>query len=454
MICKPMVLLLVLAGCIGMVSVQAAQPAMDELLKQVRQARVEMVEEQRQRERRFLDEQTMQQERLEQASSELKAEQQRNARLRETFDHNEARLAALNSELREGAGELLELFSFAKQLAGDTQAVFQNSLITTQFPERLALLQKLSGKSLPLSIVDLEDLWFTLLQEMTESGKVASYLSPVIGADGKPRERKVVRVGAFNAVSEGRFLQLLPESGALEELSRQPPYGQRKLASGLEAANGTVQPMLIDPSRGSVLALLTQAPDLLERIRQGKAVGYVIIALALIGVLLALERVIYLSYIGKRMKWQLTNETADSNNPLGRVMAVFQENPRVDTDTLELMIDETILKNIPRLRRGLSALKILAAVAPLLGLLGTVVGLIETFQSITLFGTGDPKLMAGGISQALVTTVLGLCAAIPLILMHSGLSSKSRRLVSILEEQSAGIVARHAEQRGQHAAMA
>jgi biopolymer transport protein ExbB len=174
----------------------------------------------------------------------------------------------------------------------------------------------------------------------------------------------------------------------------------------------------------------------------------------LIGVLLALERLIYLSYIGKRMKRQLTNATTDSNNPLGRVMAVYQENPRVDTETLELMIDETILKNIPRLRRGLSALKILAAVAPLLGLLGTVVGLIETFQSITLFGTGDPKLMAGGISQALVTTVLGLCAAIPLILMHSGLSSKSRRLVSILEEQSAGIVARHAEQRGQHAAMA
>ena len=86
-----------------------------------------------------------------------------------------------------------------------------------------------------------------------------------------------------------------------------------------------------------------------------------------------------------------------------------------------------------------------ANTATLLGLLGTVTGMIATFQSITLFGTGDPKLMAGGISQALITTVLGLIAAIPLLLLHNFVATRSKDLVQILEERSAGMVASRAE---------
>ena len=187
---------------------------------------------------------------------------------------------------------------------------------------------------------------------------------------------------------------------------------------------------------------------------QGRLVGYIIIALALIGMLVVLERAWRLSIIGRRIKSQLGNNTPNPDNPLGRVMAVYHNNRGIDTETLELKIDEAILKNIPGLQRGLGTIRILAIVAPMLGLLGTVTGLIETFQSITLFGTGDPRLMAGGISQALVTTVLGLGAAIPLILFHTGLSGKSKRLVGILEEQSAGIIAAHAEQARPHVACA
>jgi len=97
-------------------------------------------------------------------------------------------------------------------------------------------------------------------------------------------------------------------------------------------------------------------------------------------------------------------------------------------------------------------LKIIAVVAPLLGLLGTVTGMIITFQAITLFGTGDPKLMAGGISTALVTTVQGLCVAIPTVLLHTLVASRARRLNQILEEQAAGMVAVQSERR--HAAAA
>ncbi len=449
-----MALLFLLACAVAGNLVQAAQAPLDELLAQVRETRVKAVEEHRQREQRFLNEQALQQERLQAATGELQAEQQRSEHLQKAFEQNESRLAELTAKLQERSGVLLELFGHAKQAAGDAQAIFRDSLIATQFRGNQALVAKLAGqKSLP-SITDLEDLWFALQQEMTESSKVVTYAAPVIGQDGLPRDRRVTRVGVFNAVSEGRYLRYLPASGALQEMSPQPARAHLRLAAELEKATGGLQPMTIDPSRGAVLALLMQVPDLLERVRQGKAVGYVIIVLALAGALLALERLIHLSLIGRRIKKQLTRDEPNRTNPLGRVISVYRENPDVDTETLELMLDEAILKDLPGLQRGLPALKILAAVAPLLGLLGTVVGLIETFQSITLFGTGDPKLMAGGISQALVTTVLGLSAAIPLILLHSGLSSKSQQLVSVLEEQSAGIVARHAESRGRDAAAA
>jgi len=212
--------------------------------------------------------------------------------------------------------------------------------------------------------------------------------------------------------------------------------------------------MVIDPARGAVLSLLVKTPGLVERIQQGRAIGYVIIAVAIVGLLVGLERVIYLSMVGHRMRRQLGNATPDPKNPLGRLLAVFVDNRHVGCETLELKLDERILGELPKLQRGLQTLRIMAVIAPLLGLLGTVTGLIETFQSITLFGTGDPRLMAGGISQALVTTVLGLTAAIPLILLHTAVSSKARRLVGILEEQGAGLVAEHAERGEGHAVAA
>jgi len=138
-------------------------------------------------------------------------------------------------------------------------------------------------------------------------------------------------------------------------------------------------------------------------------------------------------------------DSPSEDNPLGRVLSVYSKDPNVDTETLELRLDEAVLREIPPLEKGLSALKILAAVGPLLGLLGTVTGMIITFQQIQLFGTGDPKLMAGGISQALTTTVQGLIMAIPMVLLHAFLSSRSKALIQVLEEESAGIIAEHAE---------
>ena len=185
----------------------------------------------------------------------------------------------------------------------------------------------------------------------------------------------------------------------------------------------------------------------MERIQQGGFIGYVILVLGAIGLLIVIWRFFVLTALGARIRKQLRSEEPDTGNPLGRVMQACIDDRDKDVETMELKLDEAIAKETPRIEYGLSFIKILAAVAPLLGLLGTVTGMIQTFQAITLFGTGDPKLMAGGISTALVTTVMGLVVAIPLVLLHSYLSGKSNALIQILDEQSIGLVARHAERK-------
>ena len=435
-----------------------AQPgvavSLDELLRQVRETTLAEEKWNNEREQRFLEDKDAQARQLRTIRAGLAAEQRRSEELQRSFERKADKIALLEAKLQERSGSLLELFGVVRQVAGDTEAILQDSLVSTQIADRGEAVQRLTASDRLPSIDELEALWFALQQEMTESGKVVSYPARVISADGSEREQRVIRVGVFNAVSGGRFLVQSPESGKLQELPRQPAGRYMAMAASLEDASSDMQPMVIDPSRGSVLTLLMQTPDLLERVQQGRIVGYVIIAIGVVGLLIALERALRLSYVGRQVRKQRKSPNPDLNNPLGRVMAVYQGSIELSPETLELKMDESIIKDSSSMQRGLPTLKILAAIAPLLGLLGTVTGLIETFQSITLFGTGDPGLMAGGISQALVTTVLGLSVAIPLILAHSLLASRSRRLLSFLEEQSAGIIAMHAEKGERHAALA
>ena len=229
------------------------------------------------------------------------------------------------------------------------------------------------------------------------------------------------------------------------ELQRQPQSRYTNRIEDLEAATTGVHDIGIDPTRGQLLGLLVESPSLGERIAQGKEVGYVIIALGIIGVAIALWRLLALSAIGSKVNAQIKNPGQPGDNPLGRVFKVHADNPNADVESLELKLGEAILRETPALNSMLPLLKIISVVAPLLGLLGTVTGMIVTFQAITLYGAGDPKLMAGGISQALVTTVLGLVVAIPTVFLHTLVSSRARRLTQILQEESAGILAERAE---------
>jgi biopolymer transport protein ExbB len=296
------------------------------------------------------------------------------------------------------------------------------------------------------SIEEIERLWFELQREMTESARVVRFPAKVITVDGNEIEREVVRIGAFNVITDDKYLQFVPETGHLIELARQPRERYVEKLETFASATEGLHPFGLDPSRGQILSLLVQAPDLKERVAQGGVVGYVIIGLGALALLIAVERLLTLTFTAIRVGAQSKRPDQPGNNPLGRVLKVYQDNREVDTETLELKLSEAILKETPRINRMLMFLKIIAVVAPLLGLLGTVTGMIITFQAITLFGTGDPKLMAGGISTALVTTVLGLCVAIPTVLLHTLVATRARRLTQVLEEQAAGMIAAQAEQ--------
>ncbi len=431
---------------------QAAETlSLDALLKQVQQGRVTDARINKQREQRFRTDRANQKKLLAEMKAKRKAEEARSAKMEKQFDANEKKIAELTETLKNRLGSLKELFGVLQQAAGDARGQFENSLTQIQYPDRgqflSELVEKMGSSSQLASIDDIERLWYELQREMTESGRVVRLPVEIIAANGDKVTRPVTRIGVFNLVSQGKYLEYIPETGKVVELNRQPPRRYLKAIENFEAAKDGVHPLGIDPSRGQILSLLVESPSLRERIDQGGVVGYVIIALGALALLIVLERLLVLGITGLKVRSQMKHlDQPKKNNPLGRILSAYHENQDVDLETLELKLGEAILHEAPKLNRRVMLLKIIYVVAPLLGLLGTVTGMIITFQAITLFGTGDPKLMAGGISQALVTTVLGLVVAIPTVLLHTLVASRARSIQQVLEEQAAGMVAEYAEQ--------
>jgi len=438
-------LMALIVGAVGSSSAWSAD-TLDQLLNEVKKARNEMSQENKEREARFQRERDNQRALLRELQAELAREEQRSNQLTAAFTENEQLLTEMSDNLQVQVGNFGELFGVVRQVAGDTVGIIKSSLISAQYPDRSNVAARLAQiKGLP-SIEDLDALRILLFEEMVQSGEVSRFPTTIVTADGRDEQVDVVRVGVHNLITGDRFLSFDTETGSIKELARQPQERFRAAINDLFAATPpAIVNSAVDPSRGSLLGLLIQAPSLPERIDQGGVVGYVIIGLGIIGLLIALWRLLFLSSVSAGMRKQLKTSEASEKNPLGRILKVYDENRMNDTETLELKLDEAILREAPALEKWQGGIKVLAAVAPLLGLLGTVTGMIATFQAITLFGTGDPKLMAGGISQALVTTVLGLCVAIPLVLLHSWVAGRSRSLIEVLEEQTAGMIAQKAE---------
>ena len=431
---------------------EADAASMSELLELIRQGQARDSQEARQREARFTQERNQQQNLLNQARAERTRQENESARLEQTFEENQQEIITARQQLDERLGALKELFGVLQTVSGDTQGRFNGSLTNLQYPDREAFLVRLGSKMASATelaqIEDIEQLWFMLQQEITLSGTNQRFSQLVTRADGTQEEMEVVRVGTLNLIGDVGYLEHDPSEGSVSELLRQPDGRYTSSASNLFNAESGYVNFGIDVTRGGILGLLVETPTLSEKVDQGGIVGYSILALGAVGLLIAIWRFMGLSSASNKVRAQLKSDTASTDNPLGRVLAAYESNRNADTETIELKLSEAALKEMPGLTKGLLFIKVISVVAPLMGLLGTVTGMIKTFQVITLYGAGDPKMMAGGISQALVTTVLGLVVAIPMVLLHTIVSGQSRKIVNILQSQSAGLIAQHSEKSG------
>ena len=433
-------------------SIHAQQATnIDQLLDNVEQGKILDSADNRKRENEFRQKRSQQEQLLDDSVKQKEAEEVKSATLEVIFEDNDKELNELQNTLNERLGALKELFGVMQQVSGDARSRFENSLTNIQYPDRGQFLEDLAKKigsnsKLP-SIPEIERLWYELQREMTESGKVIKFSTDVIDVEGGKNKTEVIRVGSFNIVANGKYLNYEPETGNVIEIPRQPE-GRRFTGSTADLFNASGEKVAfgLDPTLGGVLMSLVARPNLIERIQQGGIVGYLIILLGLFGVGIAIERLIRLVDADRKVTAQLKSDVVSKDNALGRVLSVYDENKNTDTETLELKMAEAVFKETPELNKGLILIKVISVVAPLMGLLGTVTGMIKTFQAITLYGAGDPKLMAGGISQALVTTVLGLTVAIPTTLLHTIVSGRSKRVSQIIQEQGAGIIASHSEQ--------
>lgn len=426
----------------------------EELLELVQKGQFADTQEQRDRERQFRNEKNKQAKLLADAKAERARLEREAARLEVKFEANEALLVVAEAQLKERLGSLNEIFGHLAGLATESRNIFEQSISSAQFgKEREEFLTKLAvkmGQGVTLaSIPELERLWFELQREINATGEVVKFTTDVIALDGTVESREVVRVGVFNAVSDGNYLTYASTRGMYEELPSQPARRYTSTTSDVLDAEAFPVQFAVDPTGpqgGSYLASLIAMPGWGERTQQGGIVGYIILYVLGLGGLGLFGWRLY-SLIGMRslIDSQLAASTLSTDNPLGRVLKVAEDNPKADTETIELKMAEQILNERPPIEKLNWLIKLISIVAPLMGLFGTIIGMIITFQMITLFGTGDPKTMAEGISIALVTTWLGLAVAIPMTFMSAIVSNFSKGILETIEEQAIGMAAERSE---------
>ena len=426
---------------VGALTGSAAMAQSDEL-GSLREAREAAQARDQARLQSFLEDQEGLEAALEEARAAHEAAEEEQAALEAQQDEQSEQAQALAQRQEEQGEALTSLLAdlarhseeIRNELGGDSWLTLEADAL----PPRLNDVDVLERSQIE-AVVD------SLATLTVNTGRAERLELPVADASGDIESHSVVRLGDFAAFTESALLRKgQDEESSLAEVPRTPTAVSDLLAAYHQ---GESREFAIDPTQGSVLEALAQQPTLWERFQQGGYVGYVVVVLGGIGLLVALAQYIYLLTVSARVRRQRQNlDQPSKDNPLGRVLERFKEMDKHQTpEALEARLDEAVLAELPKIERGQPIVKLLAAIAPLLGLLGTVTGMIVTFQAITVFGTGDPQLMAGGISQALVTTVLGLVTAVPLLFAQTALSSRSRFITQVIEGEASATLADHLE---------
>ena len=426
--------------------------SLEQLLELVQQGKFAESEEAAQREQKFARERSRQAPLLANAKAERSRLEAIATELEGKFEANDAKLVVLEEQLKTRLGSLYETFGHLQGVASDTQQQFESAVTSGQFGQDREIflkdLAKRMGEGISLaSIEELERLWFELKRELIASGNVQKFEATVVDNEGQTSQQNVVRIGNFNAVTEGEYLTYLPARGAYETLPRQPGRYLGGTYDVHDTESGFVE-FAVDPTGPQGVALLSNLislPSFFEQIQYGRITGYTIILLFLLATGIFGWRTYILFNLDKNVKKEASGSKL-GNNPLSRIFDVAEQNKGSDVETLELKLAEQILVERSSIDTGIWLVRLISVVAPLLGLFGTITGMINTFQAITLFGTGDPKTMANGISEALVTTMLGLMTAIPATFMAAIMANYAKNILTVLEEQSTGMIAAASEE--------
>ena len=378
--------------------------------------------------------------------------------LESTCKELEAREKKLNADLAETGGMIRELVGVIRTNAKDIDALVHRNLQTALEKERPDFLGDIAGRNRFPGMDDIRKMAAVLQRQIKLSGQVSLQPGAIIDRSGRQVQARVLTLGPFTAAyrlgGEVGFLSFSPAGSKLYALSKLPPRRIRKqLAAYMDGKSEAVP---IDISRGAALRNLTHRLSLWEQIPKGGPIVWPILAIFALGLAIVAERTFFLlrrrtdgdtlmtkiEHLARQANWPGCLELCHllAAKPLARVLAAGLECRQMERQELENALQEAILKEAPPMERFLSTLGMLAAIAPLLGLLGTVTGMIDTFHVITMHGTGDPRLMSGGISEALVTTMLGLSVAIPLMLAQTVLNRTVDNNISQLEEKAVALV--------------
>jgi biopolymer transport protein ExbB len=372
------------------------------------------------------------------------------------LDHREAEL---DRELKESDSMMRELVGMIRINANDIHQLITRNLQTALDPaiNRSSLRILATHSQLP-KMDDVRSMVASLWSQIRRSTEVTRQTGTMVDRAGREVEAEILMIGPFTAAYQSEretgFLSYAASSGKLYALSHLPPSRTQKWLK--DYLDGESESVPLDISRGAALRQLTHQLSLWNQIPQGGPIVWPILAILLVGLVIVVERTVFLyrkrldagslilqiEKLAYEQKWSGCEQAcqAQKSKPTARVLRAGLLCCRMPREEMENALQEAVLKEVPPLERFLSTLGMLAAIAPLLGLLGTVTGMIDTFHVITLYGTGDARLMSGGISEALVTTMLGLSVAIPLLLAQTLLNRAVDKRIGEMEEKSVTLV--------------
>jgi biopolymer transport protein ExbB len=356
------------------------------------------------------------------------------------FNKNNKLISDIEQKIEEKSKNISLIVEKSKNATVETLELIKKIYLeenSTAHKRYVNLKNKLTTDNFKFS--DTKDLWYLLQTGIAFTSSKRVFKTEILLSDGSKVEDEVVQLGTFSYISpKYGYLNLIENKNNFVFMQKLTQPKNEVYSHILENSNN-LHEAKIDISNNKYFEYLSKNITFADRIEQGGVVGYIILSLGVLGLIIAVIKILQLVALDSKINQQKFSEKIDLENPLGRMLSSFSD--KISFDELDLKLEKALLIEIPKIKFGESLLKLIATIAPLLGLLGTVTGMILTFQSITMFGTNDPKLMADGISQALVTTMLGLSVAIPLMFAYLLVNSMSKRIINILEQETTEIIA-------------